>query len=137
MSFIASVDCGALPRDGLPRDALTQVEQAIGEFERIRGQSTKKAELLLSAAAAALAAEQPQAALAWAQAARRLFRAQHRERWAALAGLLMLSARFALGGGSVPLLRAASQLAAGLDRLDAVEAPQVGPGLPSELLLTS
>jgi tetratricopeptide (TPR) repeat protein len=116
--------CAVLLAAGLPRDALTQVEQAIGEFERIRGQSTKKAELLLSAATAALAAEQPQAALAWAQAARRLFRAQHRERWAALAGLLMLSARFALGGGSAPLLRAAGQLAGDLDDLGSVEAAQ-------------
>ena len=97
--------CAVLLAAGLPRDALTQAEQAIGEFERIRGQSTKKAELLLSAATAALAAEQPQAALTRAQAARRLFRAQHRERWAALAGLLVLSARFALGEGSAPLLR--------------------------------
>jgi tetratricopeptide (TPR) repeat protein len=116
--------CAVLLAAGLPRDALTQAEQAIGEFERIRGQSTKKAELLLSAATAALAAEQPQAALARAQAARRLFRAQHRERWAALAGLLMLSARFALGGGSAPLLRAAGRLAGDLDQLGSVEAPQ-------------
>ncbi len=45
-------------------------------------------------------------ALARAQAARRLFRAQHRDRWRAHAGLLMLSARFAGRAGSAPLLRA-------------------------------
>jgi tetratricopeptide (TPR) repeat protein len=114
--------CAVLLAAGLPRDALTQAEQAIGELERIRGQSTKKAELLLTAATAALATEQPQVALARAQAARRLFRAQHRERWAAHAGLLVLSARFALGGGSAPLLRAAARLAGHLDQTGPEEA---------------
>ena len=117
--------CAVLLAAGLPRDALVEAEQAIQDFERVRGQSTKKAELLLAAATAALAAEQPEVALARAQAARRLFLAQHRDRWRAQAGFLLLSARFAQGGGSAPLLRAAGQLAAELDRLGAVEAPQV------------
>lgn len=116
--------CAVLLAAGLPRDALAQAEQAIRESERIRGQSTKKAELLLAAATAALAAEQPQVALARARAARRLFRAQHRERWQASAGFLVLSARFAQGGGSAPLLRSVSQLAGQLDRLGSAEAPQ-------------
>jgi tetratricopeptide (TPR) repeat protein len=116
--------CAVLLAAGLPRDALTQAEQAIGELERIRGQSTKKAELLLAAATAALATDQPQVALARAQAARRLFRTQDRGRWAAHAGFLVLSARFAQGGVSAPLLRAASQLALQLDGLGSVEAPQ-------------
>ena len=116
--------CAVLLAAGLPRDALTQAEQAIGEFERLRGQSTKKAELLLTAASAALAADQPPVALARAQAARRLFRAQHRERWAAHAGFLVLSARFAQGGGSASLLRAGDQLAGDLDRLGSAEASQ-------------
>ena len=79
---------------------------------------------MLAAASAALAAEEPQVALARARAARRLFGAQHRERWQAQAGLLVLSARFAQGGGSAPLLREARQLAGELDGLGAVEAPQ-------------
>jgi tetratricopeptide (TPR) repeat protein len=116
--------CAVLLAAGLPRDALGEAEQAIQDLERVRGQSTKKAELLLAAATAALAAEQPQVALARAQAARRLFLAQHRDRWQAHAAFLVLSARFVQGGSSAPLLRAGSQLAAGLDRLDAVEAPQ-------------
>ena len=116
--------CAVLLAAGLPRDALTGAEQAIREFERIRGQSTKKAELLLAAASAALAADQPPVALARAQVARRLFRAQHRDRWAAHAGFLVLSARFAQGEGSAPLLRAAGQLAGDLDRLGSAEAPQ-------------
>ena len=116
--------CAVLLAAGLPRDALSHAEQAIREAERIRGQSTKRAELLLAAATCALAAEQPQVALARAQAARRLFRAQHRGRWQAQAGLLMLSARFAQGRVSAPLLRAASQLALQLDGLGSAEASQ-------------
>ena len=117
--------CAVLLAAGLPRDALSYAEQAIRDAEeRTRGQSTKRAELLLAAATCALAAEQPQVALARAQAARRLFRAQHRARWRAHAGFLVLSARFAQGGVSAPLLRAASQLALQLDRLGSVEAPQ-------------
>ena len=114
--------CAVLLAAGLPRDALTQAEQAIGELERIRGQSTKKAELLLTAATAALATDQPQVALARAQAARRLFRAQDRERWADQAGLLVLSARFARGVASAPLLRAAAQMAGHLDQTGSEEA---------------
>ena len=116
--------CAVLLAAGLPRDALAQAEQALGEFERIRGQSTKKAELLLTAATAALAAEQPQVALAHAHAARRLFGAQHRDPWAAHARLLVLSARFAQGGWSAPLLGAAGQLAGDLDRLGSAQASQ-------------
>ena len=116
--------CAVLLAAGLPRDALTRAEQAIGEFERLRGQTTKKAELLLTAASAALAADQPPVALARAQAARRLFRAQHRERWAAHAGFLVLSARFAQGGGSASLLRAGDQPKGDLDRLGSAEASQ-------------
>jgi tetratricopeptide (TPR) repeat protein len=116
--------CAVLLAAGLPRDALTHAEQAVGDAERTRGQSTKRAELLLAAATCALAAEQPQVALARAQAARRLFGAQHRGRWQAQAGLLVLSARFAQGGGSAPLLRAAGRLAGDLDQLGSVETPQ-------------
>jgi tetratricopeptide (TPR) repeat protein len=116
--------CAVLLAAGLPRDALSHAEQAIRDAERTRGQSTKRAELLLAAAICALAADQPQVALARAQAARRLFRAQHRGRWRAHAGFLVLSARFAQGGVSAPLLRAACQLALQLDGLGSVEAPQ-------------
>ena len=115
--------CAVLLAAGLPRDALAHAEEALGSAGRARGQSTKRAELLLVAATCALAAEQPEVALARAQAARRLFRAQHRERWRAHAGLLVLSARFAQGGGSATLLRAARQLAAQLDGLESAEAP--------------
>jgi tetratricopeptide (TPR) repeat protein len=116
--------CAVLLAAGLPRDALSHAEQAIRDAERTRGQSTKRAELLLAAATCALVADQPQVALARAQAARRLFRAQHRARWRAHAGFLVLSAGFAEGRVSAPLLRSASQLALQLDGLGSVEAPQ-------------
>jgi tetratricopeptide (TPR) repeat protein len=120
-----SIDrCAVLLAAGLSRDALTQAELALAEFDRIRGQSTKKAELLLAAAGCALAAEQPEVALARAQAARRLFRTQHRDWWQAHAGFLVLRARSAEAAVSVPLLRAASQTAARLDRLGSAEAAQ-------------
>jgi tetratricopeptide (TPR) repeat protein len=120
-----SIDrCAVLLAAGLSRDALAQADLALGEFERIHGQSTKKAELLLAAARCALAAEQPEVALARAQAARRLFRAQHRDWWQAHARFLMLRARAADGTASAPVLRAASQTAAQLDRLGSAEAAQ-------------
>ncbi len=116
--------CAVLLAAGLSRDALAEAESALGEFDRIRGQSTKKAELLLAAAGCALAAEQPEVALARAQAAQLLFRAQHRDWWHAHAGLLVLRARSTGGAASAPLLRAASQTAAQLDRLGSAEAAQ-------------
>ncbi len=89
-----SIDrCSVLLAAGLSRDALAQAELALDEFDRIRGQSTKKAELLLAAAGCALAAEQPEMALARAQAARRLFRTQHRDWWQVHAGFVVLRAR--------------------------------------------
>ena len=120
-----SIDrCAVLLAAGLSRDALAQADLALGEFDQIRGQSTKKAELLLAAAGCALAAEQPEAALARAQAARRLFRAQHREWWQVHARFLVLRARSAGGASSAPLLRAAGQTADQLDRLGSAEAAQ-------------
>ena len=96
--------CAVLLAAGLPRDALAQAEQAIADVEATRGQPTKKAELLLAAATAALAAGQPEVALARAEAARRLFRAQRRERWQAQAGFRCAQRAFRPGPG----LRAAA-----------------------------
>ena len=58
-----SIDrCAVLLSARLPQDALRQADDAIAEFHGNGGQATKQAELLLSAAQAALAAAQPQAA---------------------------------------------------------------------------
>ncbi|HUK68680.1 MAG TPA: CHAT domain-containing tetratricopeptide repeat protein [Streptosporangiaceae bacterium] len=116
--------CAVLLAAGLTRDALAEADLAIRDVERIRGQATKKAELLLTAAGAALAADDPQAALQRAQAACRLFGAQQRAWWHARATLLLLQARFATGVASTRLLRDAERAATRLDALGSDEAAQ-------------
>src|SRR6266536_119410 len=61
--------CAVLLAAGLPGDARQEADAAIRDLERVHGQVTKKAELLLAAAGAALAAADPHAALRRAQAA--------------------------------------------------------------------
>jgi tetratricopeptide (TPR) repeat protein len=120
-----SIDrCAVLLAAGLPRDALRQADRAIGGLEQLRGQATKRAELLLTAANAALAAADIQAALERAEAAHRLFGAQRRPWWRTHAGLLLVQARLAAGTVSGELLRQAERTAARLDTLRAGEAPQ-------------
>ena len=85
-----SIDrCAVLLSAGLPGDALRQADDAIAEFDGNGRQATKHAELLLSAARAALAAEQPQIATERAEAARRMFAAQGRAWWQSHASLLL------------------------------------------------
>jgi tetratricopeptide (TPR) repeat protein len=103
---------------GLARDALDIADVAIADLTTIHGQATKRAELLLIAANAALAAADPQAALQRAQAARRMFAAQRRAWWHARAELALLRARYAsVPSASARLLTDADRLAS---RLEAV-----------------
>jgi len=60
--------CTGLLAAGLAGDALAEADATTDEIDRVHGQSTKKAELLLVAATCALAAAQPQTALDRAQA---------------------------------------------------------------------
>ncbi|WP_197094155.1 tetratricopeptide repeat protein, partial [Nonomuraea sp. SBT364] len=53
--------CAALLAAGLPQDALDEAAAAIARLDRIHGQATKRAELLLTAATCALAAGRPPA----------------------------------------------------------------------------
>jgi tetratricopeptide (TPR) repeat protein len=120
-----SIDrCSVLLAAGLPREALAEADTAINDFERIHGQPTKKAELLLTAANSALAAAEPQIALARARAAQRLFGAQHREWWRAHARFVVLRAHYASGMVSSQLLRDVKRIAAQLSRLGSSEAAQ-------------
>lgn len=120
-----SIDrCAVLLAAGLAGDSLREADTAVHTLEVGGGQATKKAELLLGAARAALAAAEPQTALARAQAARRMFGAQERSWWGAHAALLQLQARLATGTASAPLLRQAERVAADLDRLRSPDAPQ-------------
>jgi hypothetical protein len=120
-----SIDrCAVLLAAGLPDDALGQADAAVRSFPGNGGQATKKAELLLSAAQAALAAAQPQVATERAEAARRMFGAQGRPWWRSHAWLLQVQARYAAGPPSARLLGQAEQVAASLDDLGSDHAQQ-------------
>jgi tetratricopeptide (TPR) repeat protein len=87
--------CAALLAAGLPQDALQEADEAIARLERIRGQPTKRAELLLTGARCALAAGRPATALDRAAEAGRLFDRQHRRWWRAHTRLARVLAGFA------------------------------------------
>ena len=119
-----SIDrCALLLSAGLPSDALREADAAVREFPGNGGQATKKAELLLTAAQAALAAAQPQAATERAGAARRMFGAQGRPWWQSQAALLHLQARFAGWPGSAgPVTQSVTESVTGQ-----VTGPVIGP----------
>ena len=118
-----SIDrCGVLLTAGLPGEALAEAETAIAELERFGGQATQRAELLLIAATTALADHEPLTAISRAQAARRLFRSQHRALWQAHAHLVLLQAQHATGTASAQLLRSADRAAMELGKLGSPEA---------------
>ncbi|MBF8189495.1 CHAT domain-containing protein [Nonomuraea sp. K274] len=87
--------CSVLLAAGLARDALEQADGALRLLARLRGQSTRRAELLLIAARAALLAADPVTARARAAEARRLFAGQRRVWWAEHARLILLQAEHA------------------------------------------
>jgi tetratricopeptide (TPR) repeat protein len=120
-----SIDrCAVLLAAGLPGEALAETDAAVRSFQPNGCQATKKAELLLSAARAALAMADPQVAIERAQAARRMFAAQDRAWWESHASLLLLQARFAAGLTSGRLLAQAERVAVSLDVLSSHDAPQ-------------
>jgi tetratricopeptide (TPR) repeat protein len=116
--------CGVLLAAGLARDALAEADSWILQVERIRGPATRKAELLLMAARAALAADDSAIAVDRATAAAQLFAAQRRQWWGAHARLVVLQARFSAGLVSVRLLRQADRVAGRLTELRSLEAGQ-------------
>lgn len=112
--------CAVLLAAGLPHEALAEADGAIAEVSIRRGQTTRRAELLLVAGRAALAAKNPQAALDRASEAVRLFTAQRREWWRQHARLLTMQARFVLDPRTPRQLPRVRNLA---DRLAALHAP--------------
>ena len=114
--------CAVLLAAGLTDDALAEAQAGLQEIEQIRGPSTKKAELLLTAARCALAAGRPQVTQDWAQAAYHLFRAQHSAWWQADAARVLVQARYAVGPVSAALLREANRAAIRLDALGSPDA---------------
>ena len=99
--------CAALLAAGLPGDALAETDKGIQRLDEIRGQQTKRAELLLASAASALAAGLPDRALERADEAAELFARQGRPWWRAHARLAELRAAFAASPPDAALLRAA------------------------------
>ena len=99
--------CAALLAAGLPGDALAETDKGIQRLDEIRGQQTKRAELLLASAASALAAGLPDRALERAAESTELFARQGRPWWRAHARLAQLRAAFAAGPPDAALLRAA------------------------------
>jgi tetratricopeptide (TPR) repeat protein len=122
--FISLDRCDVLLAAGLTSEALAEADGAIRDIERGHGWSTKKAELLLTAANCALAVPQPQGALDRAQSAYRLFRSQQNPWGQAHARLVMAQARYAVGSVSARLLRAANEAAKMLEELASSEATQ-------------
>jgi tetratricopeptide (TPR) repeat protein len=116
--------CGVLLAAGLSLEALGEADTAIARLEELRGQATRKAELLLVAARAALAAGDPGIARARAGAAARLFASQQRDWWTAHCKLLLLQARLAAGPASAQLAQDAARTAEHLTALGSAETAQ-------------
>ncbi len=116
--------CAFLLAAGLFTDALAEADSSLRDLEQIRSWSTKKAELLLMAANCALAADQPQPAADWAQAAYRLYQAQDSAWWQAHAARVLVQARYQAGPASARLLTQAIRAATRLDVLGASDSAQ-------------
>jgi tetratricopeptide (TPR) repeat protein len=115
--------CAVLLAAGLATEALAVADDATSRLDTDGGYATKKAELLVSAARAALAAGEPAIAAERAAAARDLFRTQHRSWWHARASFVLLQSRYEAGERTGRLRAQASRIADQLDRLGAEEAP--------------
>ena len=107
---------------GLAREALREADDATDEMHIGNGPAYKRAELLYSAAIAALAIPNPRTAADRANHARKLFRSQGRDLWQARSELVLMQARYAAEQRSVRLLKRASTLADRLQRSDPEQA---------------
>jgi len=116
--------CEVLMAAGLAPEALAEADTAIEVLDGIRGQSTRKAELLLVAARAARLAGDPHTAIARAAVAVRLFAAQRRTWWETHARLVLIEARVAAGRGSGRLVADAAAVAERLASFGAPAAPE-------------
>jgi tetratricopeptide (TPR) repeat protein len=116
--------CAVLLAAGLVTDALAEADDSLRDLERIRGWSTKRAELLLMAANCALAVGQPRPAEDRAQAAYRLYRSQRNAWWQAHAARVLVQARYQAGQASASTLGQAARAAARLEALGASDAVQ-------------
>jgi tetratricopeptide (TPR) repeat protein len=116
--------CTVLLAAGLAEEAAQEADTGLSRLPPGGEMAYKKADLLFTAANAALAAGDPASARERARQARRLFRTQKRTIWEARAGLVLAEARYGTGEHSVALLRYAEEVAAGLETSRAGEAMQ-------------
>ncbi|MFF4655643.1 CHAT domain-containing protein [Streptomyces sp. NPDC001381] len=116
--------CEVLMAAGLAPEARAEADAATAVLDRIGGQSTRKAELLLAAAKAARLAGDPGTAIARAAVAVRLFAGQRRTWWEAHARLVLIDARVAAGRGSGRLVADAVRVAERLSAFGAPAAPE-------------
>ncbi|GGV07608.1 hypothetical protein GCM10010260_51720 [Streptomyces filipinensis] len=116
--------CEVLMAAGLAPEALAEADAAIALLDRIGGQSTRKAELLLAAARAARSAGDPHTAVARAAVAVRLFAAQRRLWWQTHARLVLIEARVAAGRRSGRLVADAAAVAGKLASFGSPAAPE-------------
>ncbi|MFC5817941.1 CHAT domain-containing protein [Nonomuraea harbinensis] len=115
--------CAVMLAAGLAREALEQADAGLRLIARLRGQATRRAELLLLAARAALLAADPATARERAAEARALFARQRRAWWAEHARLILVQA--GLAEGATPrLLADARRLAGRLGELGSPDAWQ-------------
>ncbi|MGW2959147.1 CHAT domain-containing protein [Streptomyces sp. NPDC001220] len=116
--------CEVLMAAGLAPEALAEADAAIAALDRLGGQSTRKAELLLAAARAARSAGDAGTAIARAAVAVRLFSGQRRSWWETHARLVLIEARVAGGAASGRLVQDAAAVADQLASFGAPAAPE-------------
>ena len=122
---LSEVRCSALLAVGLYDDALRHGQEAVGLLRSQGAAAAYRADALVRTAQAALAADDPKIARAYATEAVRLFRRQERGRGETLARLTIVRARFTSGERNRRLLHDAAHLAAAADghrMAEAVEA---------------
>jgi tetratricopeptide (TPR) repeat protein len=128
MPDVAIDRCAVLLSAGLAADAWAEADDAARRLSKAVPGAAKLAELLYSAATAALAAGHPQAARERAGQAALFFRRQCRERWTARTRLVLAQARHADGDSGLSVYRLACSVARQLDAMGAEES------LPAHLL---
>ncbi|MGE5291376.1 MAG: CHAT domain-containing protein [Micromonosporaceae bacterium] len=119
---LAEARSAALLAVGLHADALRHAQEAVDLLRKEGASAAYRANALVRAGEAALAAGDPALARTYASEAVRLFRRQGRERGETLAQLKVVRARYASGDRSRRLLRDAAALAAAADRHRVAEA---------------
>ncbi|WP_433040449.1 CHAT domain-containing protein [Dactylosporangium sp. CS-033363] len=112
--------CRVLVAAGLAAEALALADAGV---TRLPERSADRAEMLFFAARAAQAAGRPADAAERARAARDLFKAQHRQWWAARAAFVLVQSRHDAGRRDGRTVADAARIA---DRLDALHAEEAG-----------